>query len=114
MSRQVLDRQTQLIRATAPEQSGCASAIPVSPTAKSRVSRGKVSLWRQVREGALAESDAQAEESRSQELVAASYLVGDIEGERDLARRLLRLHPLRWASRRDRIGAGWSRPYGHL
>ena len=54
-------------------------------------------LWRQVREGSLDEADARAADARSQELAEASYLVTDIDGVKAMARRLLRVHPLRSA-----------------
>jgi hypothetical protein len=54
-------------------------------------------LWRQVREGILDEADARAVEARTQELADASHTVADIEGVKALARRLLRVHPLRAA-----------------
>ena len=54
-------------------------------------------VWRRVREGAMTESDARAAETRAQELADASYTVTDIEGVKTLARRLLRVHPLRAA-----------------
>lgn len=43
------------------------------------------------------EADALAAEGRSRELAEASHLVADIEGVKTLARRLLRVHPLRSA-----------------
>lgn len=54
-------------------------------------------LWRQVREGTLAEDDARLAEARSRELADASYLVTDIEGVKAMAQRLLRVHALRSA-----------------
>ncbi|MGI9076952.1 MAG: type II toxin-antitoxin system VapC family toxin [Gemmatimonadaceae bacterium] len=54
-------------------------------------------LWRQVREGTMNESDAQVAESRAQEFADASHTVADVEGVKSLARRLLRVHPLRAA-----------------
>lgn len=52
-------------------------------------------IWRRVREGAMSETDARVAEARVQELADASYTVTDIEGVQALARRLLRVHPLR-------------------
>jgi predicted nucleic acid-binding protein len=54
-------------------------------------------IWRRVREHAMAEADARIAENRVQELADASYSVTDIEGVKALARRLLRVHPLRAA-----------------
>lgn len=54
-------------------------------------------IWRRVREGAMSESDASVAETRVQELADASYTVTDIEAVKALARRLLRVHPLRAA-----------------
>jgi predicted nucleic acid-binding protein len=52
-------------------------------------------LRRLVREGALAERDAQVAEGRMDEFVRASQVIIDIEPVKALASRLLRLHPLR-------------------
>lgn len=54
-------------------------------------------LWRLVREGAVDEDVAVRADSRAQEVVAASYLVVDVEGVKVLARRLLRMHAVRAA-----------------
>ena len=51
-------------------------------------------LWRLVRERAVSEADAQVAEVRAQELAAASRVVADVEGVKELARRSLRLHSL--------------------
>jgi hypothetical protein len=48
---------------------------------------------------ALDEADALVAEGRGQALAEASYLVADIEGVKALARRLLRVHPLRSADK---------------
>jgi predicted nucleic acid-binding protein len=52
-------------------------------------------LRRLVREGALAEQDAQVAERRMDEFVRASQVIIDLEPVKALATRLLRLHPLR-------------------
>ena len=54
-------------------------------------------IWRRVREGTMSETNARVAETRAEELAAASYTVTDIEGVKALARRLLRVHPLRAA-----------------
>jgi len=54
-------------------------------------------LRRLVREGILSEALGVEAEDRAQELAAASHLVIDVEGAKDQARRLLRLHALRAA-----------------
>ena len=54
-------------------------------------------LWRLVRDGALDETTARQSELRARELIAASYLIVDVEGTKGLASRLLRVHPLRAA-----------------
>ena len=52
-------------------------------------------LRRLVREQALDEEGARLAEARMDELVSACHVVIDIEAVKSLARRLLRLHPLR-------------------
>lgn len=54
-------------------------------------------LRRLVREGALPERLALQAEERGDEVTAASHVVIDVEGAKDQARRLLRLHALRAA-----------------
>ena len=54
-------------------------------------------VWRLVRDGALDETTARQAEGRADELSAASHLVVDVETASRLARRLLRVHPLRAA-----------------
>jgi uncharacterized protein len=74
-------------------------------------------LWRLVREGALDESIAREAEARAQELAAASHAIVDVEGVKDLARRLLRVHRLRAADALQ-LGAAlaWAagRPQGKM
>jgi predicted nucleic acid-binding protein len=54
-------------------------------------------LRRLVREGLLAERDANTAEARADELVESSHLVVNVETVKSQARRLLRLHALRAA-----------------
>lgn len=54
-------------------------------------------LWRLARDGGLSEEDAHHADARAQELAAASYAVVEVEAVQSLARRLLRVHPLRAA-----------------
>lgn len=54
-------------------------------------------LWRLVREGALSEEDALGADARSAELAASGHTVVDVDAVKALARRLLRVHPLRAA-----------------
>ena len=54
-------------------------------------------LRRLVREGTVRESVAAKAEHRAEELVAASHVVVDVEGAKEAAHRLLRLHTLRAA-----------------
>jgi predicted nucleic acid-binding protein len=54
-------------------------------------------LRRLVREGQLAERDANATEARVDDLIEASHLVVNVELVKSSARRLLRLHSLRAA-----------------
>jgi len=73
-------------------------------------------VWRLVREGRLSEADALAADLRSQELAASAHTVVDVEQVSTLARRLLRVHPLRAADALQ-LGAAlvWAtgRPSGH-
>lgn len=74
-------------------------------------------LRRLVREGLLAERDANAGEARVDELVQASHLVVNVDVVKSQARRLLRLHSLRAADAMQ-LGAAleWAagRPTGRL
>jgi uncharacterized protein len=74
-------------------------------------------LRRLVREGLLAERDANAAEARVDELVQASHLVVNVDVVKSQARRLLRLHSLRAADAMQ-LGAAleWAagRPTGRL
>ena len=54
-------------------------------------------LWRLARDHALSEADALAADSRAHELEAASHTIVDTEGVKSRARRLVRVHPLRFA-----------------
>ena len=54
-------------------------------------------LWRLVRGDEIAEADAHAGDVRAQELASASYVIVDVEGVKQNARRLLRIHQLRAA-----------------
>ena len=54
-------------------------------------------LWRLVRSGQVAEEVAHAADVRSQELMAASYTVADVDMVKGIAQRLLRVHALRAA-----------------
>lgn len=54
-------------------------------------------IRRLVREGAISEKVAEDAEARSEELIAASHLVVDVETVKAQAGRLLRLHALRAA-----------------
>lgn len=54
-------------------------------------------LWRLVRDGALRERAARDAESVTEELLAHAHVVADVERVTGLARRLLRVHPLRAA-----------------
>ena len=72
-------------------------------------------LWRLVRDGTLPEENAHRADARAEELVLASHTVVDVEAVQSLARRLLRVHPLRAADALQ-LGASlvWSgsRPQG--
>jgi predicted nucleic acid-binding protein len=54
-------------------------------------------LWRLVREGVLSDEAALAAEIRTDELLAASHVVIDVEAAKLRAQRLLRVHELRAA-----------------
>lgn len=74
-------------------------------------------LWRQVREGALRETDARMSEARAHELANASYTIADVESVKAVALRALRVHALRAADALQ-LGAAlvWSagRPQGKV
>lgn len=54
-------------------------------------------LWRLVREQVYDDAAAGTAEARARELVAASYVIVDVDAVKAIAQRLLRVHPLRAA-----------------